>query len=150
MQWKLKKTILTNVASLIYLVILRIYSTSYQERFDTKSFYSREIGTVDWGSYMAITKNVWSSQHSPLGVPQAINSALLSRYCQRVRPPVIRWSTQYHLHGVTAKWTLDVSKVGDQKAPFSIATTPMCRLGHYSFPKIAPLYPWYIPYIAEC
>ena len=28
---------------------------------------------------------------------------------------------------------------GDQKAPFSIATTP-----------IAPLYPWYVPYIAEC
>ena len=30
---------------------------------------------------------------------------------------------------------------GDQKTPFSIATTPMCRRGHYSFPLIAPLYP---------
>ena len=39
---------------------------------------------------------------------------------------------------------------GDQKAPFSTATTPRCRRGHYSFPWIAPLYPWYIPYIAEC
>ena len=39
---------------------------------------------------------------------------------------------------------------GDQKVPFSIATTPMCRGGCYSFPWIAPLYPWYIPYIAEC
>ena len=29
----------------------------------------------------------------------------------------------------------------DQKAPFSIATTPSCREGHYSFPCIAPLYP---------
>ena len=38
---------------------------------------------------------------------------------------------------------------GDQKAPFSIATTLRCR-GRYSFPWVAPLYPWYVPYIAEC
>ena len=36
---------------------------------------------------------------------------------------------------------------GDQKASFSIATTLKCRGGRYSFPWIAPLYPWYIPYI---
>ena len=29
----------------------------------------------------------------------------------------------------------------DQKAPFSIATTPKYRGRHYSFPWIAPLYP---------
>ena len=29
----------------------------------------------------------------------------------------------------------------DQKAPFSIATTPRCRVGRYSFPWIASLYP---------
>ena len=39
---------------------------------------------------------------------------------------------------------------GDPKAPFSIATTPRRRGGHYSFPWIAPLYPWYVLYIAEC
>ena len=38
---------------------------------------------------------------------------------------------------------------GDQKAPFPIATTPSCRGGCYSFPWIAPLYPWYVPNIAE-
>ena len=38
----------------------------------------------------------------------------------------------------------------DLKAPFPIATTPMCRGGRYSFPWIAPLYPWSLPYIAEC
>ena len=38
----------------------------------------------------------------------------------------------------------------DQKAPFSIATTPRCREGCYSFLWIASLYPWYVPYIAEC
>ena len=39
---------------------------------------------------------------------------------------------------------------GDQKAPFSIATTLRCRGGRYSFPWIALLYPWYVPYITEC
>ena len=39
---------------------------------------------------------------------------------------------------------------GDQKAPFSIATTLRCRGGCNSFPWIASLYPGYIPYIAEC
>ena len=39
---------------------------------------------------------------------------------------------------------------GDPKAPFSIATTPKCRRGHYSFPWIVPLYPCYVLYIAEC
>ena len=39
---------------------------------------------------------------------------------------------------------------GDPKAPFSIATTPWCRGGRYSIPRIAPLYPWTVPYNAEC
>ena len=39
---------------------------------------------------------------------------------------------------------------GDQKAPFSIATTPRCRGRRYSFHWIAPLYPWSLLYIAEC
>ena len=43
---------------------------------------------------------------------------------------------------------IEVSKVklativeGDPKAPFSIATTPRCKGGVYSIPRIAPLYP---------
>ena len=39
---------------------------------------------------------------------------------------------------------------GDQKAPFSIATTPRSRGGHHSFSWIASLYPWSVPYNAEC
>ena len=39
---------------------------------------------------------------------------------------------------------------GEQKAPFLIATTLRCRGGRYSFPRISPLYPYYVPYIAEC
>ena len=36
------------------------------------------------------------------------------------------------------------------KAPFSVATTLRRRGRCYSFPWIAPLYPWYVPYNAEC
>ena len=39
---------------------------------------------------------------------------------------------------------------GGPKARFSIAITSWCRGGHYSLPWIAPLYPWSLPYIAEC
>ncbi len=39
---------------------------------------------------------------------------------------------------------------GDLKVPFSVATTPRCRGGRFSFPWIAPLYPWSLPYNAEC
>ena len=38
----------------------------------------------------------------------------------------------------------------DQKAPFSMATTPRCRGGRYSFPWIASLYPRFPPYDTEC
>ena len=39
---------------------------------------------------------------------------------------------------------------GNPKALFLIATILRCRGGLYSFTSIAPLYPWYVPYIAEC
>ena len=38
---------------------------------------------------------------------------------------------------------------GDPKAPFSIATTPRCRGGRYSFLWIALLYLWSVPYNAS-
>ena len=38
----------------------------------------------------------------------------------------------------------------DLKAPFLIAATPRCKGGGNSFPCIAPLYPWFVPYNAEC
>ena len=37
----------------------------------------------------------------------------------------------------------------DPKTPFSLATTPRCKRRHNSFPWIALLYPWSIPYYAE-
>ena len=38
---------------------------------------------------------------------------------------------------------------GGQKAPFAIATILRYK-GSYKFPGIVSLYPWYVPYIAEC
>ena len=56
---------------------------------------------------------------------------------------------------MNVKMSISVAKLvtvvkGDPKAPFSVATTPKCRGGCYSFPWIASLYPWYVPYNAEC
>ena len=63
---------------------------------------------------------------------------------------LIVMACQYiELHG-KSKVKLATLVEGDQKASFSIATTPGCRGGCYSFPWMAPLYPWYVPYIAEC
>ena len=42
------------------------------------------------------------------------------------------------------------SKPGDLETPFSIATTPKCKRGHYSYLWFAPLYPWSVPYNPEC
>ena len=39
------------------------------------------------------------------------------------------------------KVKLETVVEGEPKAPFLIATTPRCRGGHYSFPRIASLYP---------
>ena len=39
---------------------------------------------------------------------------------------------------------------GYPKAPFSIATTPKCRGGRNSISWISSLYPWSLPYNAEC
>ena len=51
---------------------------------------------------------------------------------------------------IYSKYKLATIVEGDPKAPFSIATTPRCRGGRYSIPRIAPLYPWTVPYNAEC
>ena len=55
-----------------------------------------------------------------------------------------------HSLSLISKVKLATIVEGDPKAPFSIATTPRCRGGRYSIPRIAPLYPWTVPYNAEC
>ena len=56
----------------------------------------------------------------------------------------------FFLGDIVSEVKLAIVVEGDQRANFSIATTPRCREGRYSFPWIAPLYPWYVPYITEC
>ena len=63
----------------------------------------------------------------------------------KIPPPNDR---NYHLFLVISKLKTVVE--GNQKTSFSIATTTSCRGGRYTFPWIAPLYPRYVPYIAEC
>ena len=53
------------------------------------------------------------------------------------------------LFGVIDKVKLATVVECDPKDLFSIATL-MCKGGHYSFPWIALLYPWSVPYNAEC
>ena len=55
-----------------------------------------------------------------------------------------------YYHNPPLRLLLTTVVEGDQKASFSIATTPRCRGGRYSFHWIATLYPWYVPFIAEC
>ena len=76
---------------------------------------------------------------SPEDLPKAMNDR--EKWRERVRD--IRASS------TTWWWKLATIVKGDPKAPFSIATTPMCGRGHYSFPWVAPLYPWSVPYNAE-
>ena len=56
----------------------------------------------------------------------------------------------YHCGKLRSCYKLATVVEGDPKDPFSIATIPRCRGGSYSFPGIAPPYPWYVPYIAKC
>ena len=48
-------------------------------------------------------------------------------------------SLDFILHLYVSKVKLATVVEGNPKAPFSIATTPRCRGGHYSFPWITPL-----------
>ena len=58
----------------------------------------------------------------------------------------------YHIYDIKVLLLLLLVTVveGDPKIPFSIATTPRYRGRRYSFPWIAPLNPWSLPYNAEC
>ena len=52
--------------------------------------------------------------------------------------------------GRTVKVKMATGVEGDQKAPFSIAISPRCKGGSYSFPWMPTFYSRYVPYIAEC
>ena len=68
----------------------------------------------------------------------------------KIKLPTIYSPTNYtHTHTYTHINTHIVVVEGNPKAPFSIATTLSSR-GRHSLPWIAPFFPWYTPYNAEC
>ena len=87
-------------------------------------------------------------------LPEAMdNREVWRERVRNIRADSVTWWWWYsfkiiHMEYIQVKLVTVVE--GDQKAPFSIASTPRCREGHYSFPWIDTLYPWYVPYIAEC
>ena len=88
---------------------------------------------------------------SPENLPEAMNDR--EKWRERVRDIRARGTTWWWWW-LRNTWNRLVKLAtiveGDPKAPFSIATTPRCRGGRYSIPRIAPLYPWTVPYNAEC
>ena len=80
------------------------------------------------------------------------------QYTRRFTFFEIKWSgtnkeplimQQWKLHFLIDKLNLPIVIEGDSKAPFSIATTPMCMCERHSFRGIAPPYPWYVLYNSE-
>ena len=74
----------------------------------------------------------------PEDLPRAIN--VREEWRERVRDiraTSVRWWWWWWHSKVS-----DHSRGWPEGAPFSIATTPRCRGGRYSIPRIAPLYPW--------
>ena len=78
------------------------------------------------------------------------NEKLLVYLCTTGSKNVTRPEKKFMPNFFYLKVKLATIVEGDQKAPFSIASIPRCRGGCYSFPLIAPLYPWSLTYIAEC
>ena len=76
----------------------------------------------------------------------SINGVSNKHFCNNKKNPIVCIAITESREMVKLKTLVE----GDPKAPFSIATTPRYSRGGYSFPWIAPLYPWSIPYNPEC
>ena len=72
---------------------------------------------------------------------KGINEFILKRSSNSVTVAVVVVLVFAAVVFVVVKVKLATIVEGDPKAPFSIATTPRCRGGRYSIPRIAPLYP---------
>ena len=94
------------------------------------------------------TFNIYVWQHLALNNPQVL---VCHKPKQTNKKQLFKYKYIIANYKLTSysKVKLVIIVEGDQKAPFSIATTPKCRRGRYSFPWFAPLYPRYVPYIAE-
>ena len=80
-------------------------------------------------TYMIIQSIEETTKTSPFKTEQILS--------KEMKPTIIKKTNKWN----NTKVKLATVVTGDRKAPFSIATTLRCRLGCYSFPWIAPLYP---------
>ena len=71
---------------------------------------------------------------------------------ERVREICVGRATWCYIYIYIVKYIVSWPTVveGDPNAPLSIATQRRCKWGLNSFPCIPPLYPWSVPYNAEC
>ena len=121
--------------------------------------FSSWQGLLNRGSLRAQSPLSAAGSHSGILSPTDSNSNWLKPSVSRLyfclTPTCFLCSSAY-LHRCIS-WLTARSRVNmlhlvesDSKSPFSIATTPRCRGGHYSILWIVPVYPRSSPYSAEC
>ena len=105
--------------------------------------YGSRVKWSNWGKGVAPSPTLWCGSYQKRSLRITLD------YSRQLYLLDAEWNfKQFSLVSSQVKSSTVVE--GDQMAPFSIATTLRCRGGCYSFPRIAPLYSWYVPYIAEC
>ena len=95
--------------------------------------YGSRVKWSNPGKGVAPSPTPWCSKLSkrePSGHPRLWSPTLLTIMHEN-----------YVINLFQSKSNLATVVVSDQKVSFSVATTPRCRGGPYSFPWIAPLYP---------
>ena len=87
-----------------------------------------------------------------LSIKCRLGQSSLVRIILKIREMKLRYvvysSFRYYISIYISKVKLAIVVEGDPKAPLSIATTPWCKEGRYSFSWVAPLYLWFVPYNA--
>ena len=128
-----------------------IYICDYITRLLPLSFVSRSFLVLLWYSFLIFLLSFRLFWWYCLKYPKVLVIVL---FCERSDYHYYYLHTYVHndiyIYIYISKVKLATIVEGDPKAPFSITTTPRCRGGRYSIPRIAPLYPWTVPYNAEC
>ena len=100
--------------------------------------------------------NEYSIALNYFGCPRGVVAYVINEFKRQIHEYVHLWTTANGnginslISSLNYRLKLLATVVeGDQKVPFSIATTPRRGGGRYSFSWIAPLYSCYVPYIAR-
>ena len=104
------------------------------------------MSQIELNSVITLNGTVWNLLFLDLTVCKRKNCTYVKLNCLKENFFDIQLCKQNCTYKSIVKLATVVER--DLKAPFSIATTP--RGGRYSIPRIASLYPWSLPYNAEC